>query len=222
MAREAYRVGSPGGCLRLGPAWARLSSPKAKMFRSFPRAHTPHTPRAKPSTPTSKGKLIPCRPLAMPTQARHTGKGARPEAVRALERSWAPATDSPPALGQKQNGHGVWQADTRPWYWLGGSRGPRARGRSAGRGLGREKALTSRTECLCALLGVGRVLWARSKGGGLLFREVRFLSPNTQLKSAQIPLRPREGWEGPHTAPGVLGHGQPPIARSASTRCQRT
>lgn len=31
MAREAYRVGSPGGCLRLGPAWARLSSPKADV-----------------------------------------------------------------------------------------------------------------------------------------------------------------------------------------------
>ena len=75
-----------------------------------------------------------------PTRARHKGKGTPPETTqqglweeRSCQDSWAPASDSPPALGQRQKWGRALAGRHLVGRWLGGQQGPRARGRSAGR-----------------------------------------------------------------------------------------
>lgn len=128
----------------------------------------------------------------MPTRARHKGMGARPEAAqqglwgeRHTSLRLSTCTKPEAEMGVGLAGRHLPLA--RP-----GRQSGLQQGRIAGRGLGRRQGEMSVRPCGC---GEG-VLRAPSQRWGLLLWEMRFLSPNTQLRSAQSPLRPRGGRRG--------------------------
>lgn len=149
----------------------RLQRGGGRSAQSSLRTDTLHT--------QGEGKLTSCLRVATPTQARRRGKGAPPETTqqglweeRSCQDSWAPASDCPPALGQRQKWGRALAGRHLVGRWLGGQQRPRARGRSAGReGTDRQAGMLVMP---CCLWGGDPVPTQQNRMAAFLGNEVSF------------------------------------------------
>lgn len=200
--------GDPNGFLRQedGSSRARVQVSQRQRPPLRPSQQTPPTThRARPSTLAAERKPTSCLHLAMATQARHKGKGARPETTQ--QGLWEETRPQTLHLhwARGRNGGAVWQADTSLWQCLGGRRGHRqGAGVLGGYWAGREQWPEGGMPLMpCWLWGRDPVGTQQRGRAAILANEVPLT--NTQLRSAQFPPRTREGGRRPHAAPGILG-----------------